>query len=319
MASATPNATAYTARLLASVPSVATERRAAARAIAEAATSDARQGAIDAYLRRFGDESGRWDVAEPTFREAPARLLLLGSASKRPATALPRENGAAAAETDLLALLPAAQRSRFAAALQAARTAAAVGEDDDALFARLQSVVRHALLRRGKALVAQGALDDVADVFFLPLALAETAAPSEDLRAIVAANRQAWESAGRAPPAPAAGARGGYSDARIVRGEPGGGGRVVGRAVHHPAATPVGPDDVLIAATLLPTELPLLSPGALIVETGGVLGHVAAQARERSLPAVVGAHGARDAIPEGTTVAVDGDRGEVILLDDAPR
>ena len=73
-----------------------------------------------------------------------------------------------------------------------------------------------------------------------------------------------------------------------------------------------------MAATLLPTELPLLSPGALVVETGGVLGHVAAQARERALPAVVGAHGALAAIPEGSIVAVDGDRGEVILLDDAP-
>jgi hypothetical protein len=33
---------------------------------------------------------------------------------------------------------------------------------------------------------------------------------------------------------------------------------------------------VLVARTLLPTELPLLSPAAIVVETGGVLDHVAA-------------------------------------------
>ncbi|MEO7670260.1 MAG: PEP-utilizing enzyme, partial [Polyangia bacterium] len=66
----------------------------------------------------------------------------------------------------------------------------------------------------------------------------------------------------------------------------------------------------------LPTELPLLTPGAVVVETGHVLGHVAAQARERGIPAVVGAAGARAAIPEGTLVLVDGDRGEVLILGD---
>ena len=49
------------------------------------------------------------------------------------------------------------------------------------------------------------------------------------------------------------------------------------------------PGDVLVARTLLPTELPLLSAAALVVETGGPLDHVAAQARERGIPAVVGA------------------------------
>ncbi|MDB4980220.1 MAG: PEP-utilizing enzyme mobile domain, partial [Myxococcales bacterium] len=58
----------------------------------------------------------------------------------------------------------------------------------------------------------------------------------------------------------------------------------------------------------------LLSPVALVVETGGPLGHVAAQARERALPAVVDAPGASTAFRAGDLVLVDGDTGLAIRL-----
>jgi phosphoenolpyruvate-protein kinase (PTS system EI component) len=51
-----------------------------------------------------------------------------------------------------------------------------------------------------------------------------------------------------------------------------------------------------------------------VVETGGVLGHVAAQARERGIPAVVAAAGARGAIKFGDELLVDGDAGYVLRL-----
>ena len=64
-----------------------------------------------------------------------------------------------------------------------------------------------------------------------------------------------------------------------TRGRPASSGRAIGTVhLHEPGAgKPVPPGAVLIARTLLPTELPLLEPAALIVETGGVLGHVAAR------------------------------------------
>jgi phosphoenolpyruvate-protein kinase (PTS system EI component) len=71
---------------------------------------------------------------------------------------------------------------------------------------------------------------------------------------------------------------------------------------------------VLVAATLLPTELPLLDAAALVTETGGPLDHVAAQARERAIPAVVGVAGALSALAEGDLVLVDADRGVVVRL-----
>ena len=206
----------------------------------------------------------------------------------------------------------------------AAREAAAIAEDDDALYARLQAGVRRALLGIGRRLHAAGRLCAVNDVFFLPLdlvraledpAVAAGADPKftadGDLNAIVVAAREEFRAATAAPPS----LRRIHSPITdIVRGLGGAAGRVIGRVVHHPTSMPTGPDTVLIASTLLPTELPLLAPGAIVVETGSILGHVAAQARERGIPAVVGATGALAAIQQGTLVVVDGDRGEVVCL-----
>ncbi len=71
---------------------------------------------------------------------------------------------------------------------------------------------------------------------------------------------------------------------------------------------------MIVARTILPTELPLVTAAALVVETGGPLDHVAAQARERGIPAVVGAVGALAAFADGDRVFVDGDAGLVARI-----
>jgi phosphohistidine swiveling domain-containing protein len=303
---ATSGAAASPAALVGTdVPSAATRRRAAARAIGAAVEPAARQAAITAYVDAFGDESPRWDVAEPTLRETPERLLLVGG-------------GAVASAADgrgahLPSGLSAAARAELERLLVEAREAAAVAEDDDALFARLQAVVRRALLTLGQRLLSEGRLKNADDVFFLPLALAralddDATGPSE-LVAVAAAGRAAFAEAVAHPPVPPE-----MTGGAVVKGASGSAGRVLGHVVLHPSSTPLGPGAVLVAATLLPTELPLLDAAALVVETGSPLGHVAAQARERGIPAVVGAHGARAALRDGQRVLVDGDRGEVVLL-----
>ena len=60
-----PNRTRNLPGLLLGVPSAASRRRDAAHAVSSATTMQAQQAAIDEYLRHFGDESPRWDVAEP--------------------------------------------------------------------------------------------------------------------------------------------------------------------------------------------------------------------------------------------------------------
>jgi phosphoenolpyruvate-protein kinase (PTS system EI component) len=62
----------------------------------------------------------------------------------------------------------------------------------------------------------------------------------------------------------------------------------------------------------LPTELPLIQAAALVTEIGDPLDHVAAQARERALPAVVGAAGAMQSLRDGDLVPVDADQVLVV-------
>jgi phosphohistidine swiveling domain-containing protein len=75
-------------------------------------------------------------------------------------------------------------------------------------------------------------------------------------------------------------------------------------------------DDVLL--TEATTEafnilLPLLS--AIITDSGGALSHAAIVAREYGIPGVVGTRDATVRIPDGTRVRVDGDAGEVTVLE----
>jgi phosphohistidine swiveling domain-containing protein len=320
LARAFPDGDASGPALTAGVACAATLRATLAAAIAEARDAATRQAAIDDYLRAFGDESPRWDVAEPTFREVPERLLFLGVAESGASSPPPRtEARAGATAATLAARLPAAERDAFVALLTAAREAVAVGEDDDHLFARLQAVVRRALLALGERLVATRRLSAVDDVFFLPLSVARAldeaprALDALDLGSLAAAARRALAEAAGAPPLLATARALAGGSLAGVSGSPG---LAIGRAVHHPSATPLKADAILIAMTLLPTELPLLNPAALVVETGTPLGHVAAQARERGLPAVVSAHGARAAIREGQLLIVDATRGQITLVDD---
>ena len=97
--------------------------------------------------------------------------------------------------------------------------------------------------------------------------------------------------------------------------QPRAGTRGTGRvARHRPGVHPTAIDRVLLARTLLPTELPLISAIAIVSETGGPLDHIAAQARERGIPAVVGAHGASSVFADGDLVLVDGDAGLVVKI-----
>jgi phosphohistidine swiveling domain-containing protein len=288
--------------LLASVPSAATARAALASDRA-------------AYAAAFGDEAAVWDVAAPTWREDPAAL---------PARAFvqagqPVDPQAAAAR--VRDRLPATERDRWDRLVAAAREATAVAEDDDALYARAQAHVRRALLAEGHRLAAARVLERATDVFWLPFELVRQFARGDatitrdEASQLVAAAQAADAGARTTPPvldAASAGATAGW-----VRGRGGSPGACIGIVRRWPAgagshvavALPV-----IVARTILPTELPLIAAAALVVETGGVLDHVAAQARERGIPAVVGAAGALAALADGDRVLVDGDAGVVARM-----
>jgi len=91
-----------------------------------------------------------------------------------------------------------------------------------------------------------------------------------------------------------------------------------------PARRVSGPSefDRIVKGDVLVTEstteafnilLPLL--GAIVTDSGGLLSHSAIVAREYGIPGVVGTREATDRIPDGVRVRVNGDAGEVAVLD----
>jgi phosphohistidine swiveling domain-containing protein len=304
-----PSAVPALGQLLAGVKSIASERGQRAAELGAAKDAEARRRAHDRYLDLFGDETPVWDVSVPTCREASE--ILLGSEGDRSdaPTVETHEQTTGQVEKQIAPQ----QREEWRRLLHLARQAAGLGEDDDWLYARVQSALRRALLRLGKSLNRTGVLSDASAVFFLPLSLARSLAagapPPANLQTKAAAGRAAWEAACREPP-PARAAL----DTVSVKGV-GTGGRALGRVVlHRPAGPRAMPGQILLAATLLPSELPLLVAAALVTETGGPLDHVAVQARERHLPAVVGAAGACQLFHDGDLALVDADRGLVVKL-----
>lgn len=299
--------------LLSGVSSAASARAAAAERLAAAANDSERASARDAYAAAFGDESPVWDVAVPTWGERPQDIPFPPVRGTSP-------HGAPVA-AQIRQALPEADRPRWDQLVAAAREAAAVAEDDDALYARAQAHVRRALLAEGERLVREGVLDGAADVFWLPFELVRRLARREATLTGAEAGRlveqaRAADARARAAP-PTLAAVSGQGPGVLVRGRGGSPGARIGvvrRWPLHDAPGATNEPPVVVAPTILPTELPLMAASALVVETGGVLDHVAAQARERGIPAVVGAAGAMAALSDGDRVLVDGDAGVVVRL-----
>jgi pyruvate,water dikinase len=307
---AAPSSVPALGQLLLGVKSMASERRRRAAELRAAKNAEDRAHARDHYLELFGDEAPAWDVAFPTCREIPEVLGTVEDNRDDAPLAVGHDEQLTEQVENWIA---PARRDEWRGLLRLARQAAGLGEDDDWLYARVQAALRRALVRLGESLSRMGALPDAGDVFFLPLPLVRSLAagvpPAASLAIQAAAGRAAWEAACcDPPPAPAA------PDTVSVRGA-GTGGRALGRVVLHRPGSPLPtPGQILLAPTLLPSELPLLVAAALVTETGGPLDHVATQARERRLPAVVGAAGACRLFREGDLVLVDADRGLVVRL-----
>lgn len=269
-----------------------------------AAVARAARGELDRadLLALVGELAPVWDVASPTFAEAPAALdAAVVRAGGRSPPPIPPSPPHLAREVAL------------------ARAAAELAERDDLLFARAQAVVRRALLAAGRAL----GLAEASDVCWLPLdeVRARVAEPGDDealatWRARVpgraaaartaAARAAAWAmplTLGAAAPSPGATSWAGS----------GLGGRVAGpvaRIDHLADAGPVAAGAIVVARAVTPA-LALLVEGAraLVCEHGSLLDHGAAMARELGLPCVVGCAGIVDDVVDGEWLEVDGDAG----------
>ena len=90
------------------------------------------------------------------------------------------------------------------------------------------------------------------------------------------------------------------------------------RVILHPAGAKLERGEVLVCRSTDPGWTPLfLQAGALVMETGGAVSHGSIVAREYGLPAVAGVAEATTRLRDGQLVRVDGQSGQVVLLDAA--
>lgn len=263
--------------------------------------------------RELGCLSPAWDVSVPTYSEQPgllrdavARAALVLAASERTSGERADSEPAARRASD-----PAVQdlATELAETIALAREAAELAERDDMLFARAQRMVRMALLRRASALGLRGD-----DVFWLPLEEIATTVSidPDDARRRAAGARAAAERATGWQMPIVVGAE--PSSGPALRGR-GTGPRVAGRVVRFASlarAVAVGAGDVVVTRAVTPALAVLVAGcAALVSETGGLLDHGAALARELGIPCVVGCRDAWTTLTDGMLVTVDGDGGAV--------
>ncbi len=110
----------------------------------------------------------------------------------------------------------------------------------------------------------------------------------------------------------------GFDAAQEVRGSCACTGKVRGvvRLVHMAnPEMPFSKGDIVIAATLSPTLLPLLSRcGAIVTDEGGMTSHAAILSRELNKPCVIGTKHATHVFRDGDLVEVDAEKGVVKKL-----
>jgi pyruvate,water dikinase len=266
----------------------------------------------DDAVRSLGCLAPAWDVAVPTYGERPGLIRDAIARARKPDPRQRRFTPSADEPPPRVSASLSARLAREAAiaveheaAVEIARAAADLAERDDALFARAQHVVREALLARGAAL---GIGDDI---FWIPLG--EPSVDADDLRrrasgARAAAARAAlWQMplvVGGAPAPGAAALRGTGTGPKVS-------GRVV-RFASLASAIAVGHGDVVVTRAVTPALAVMVAGcAALVSETGGLLDHGAALARELGIPCVVGCRDAWSLLSDGMLVTVDGDGGVV--------
>lgn len=279
---------------------------------------------------RLGDLAPAWDVAVPTFGDRPSLLRRAVAAFASVPERIGNDSSAGEREqtpsfgtlaTDLahrdvtpsLATLPPdlAQRDETSSL---AALAADLAERDDMLFARAQRLVRRAMIARAHELGI-----DPDDVFWLPFdeVVEGAAVDAETARRRAAGARAAAQRAAQwqmplkigGPPSASQAAHD-----PVLRGV-GHGARVTGRVVRFASlagAMLASPSDVVVVRAVTPALAVFLGRcAALVSETGGMLDHGAAMARELGIPCVVGCRDAWSRLHDGMLVTVDGDAGQV--------
>ncbi|GAC1645022.1 MAG: hypothetical protein NVS4B6_18270 [Mycobacterium sp.] len=186
-------------------------------------------------------------------------------------------------------------------------------------------VLRNMLREYASRLVVTGVINTVDDVFYLTVD--ELDAPPPELMQLVARRREQQRLLAELVPPEAFSGNwqpSGVSNPRLSTGDVLQGlgvceGRVNGRVriVSSESVDEVQPGEVLVAKVVDVGYTPAFAyTAAVVTELGGPLSHAAIVAREFAVPCVVNVRGATVRLAPGALVEVNGDTGQITVLDE---
>lgn len=250
----------------------------------------ARGGRTEADLiESVGVFAPSWDVATPTFAERPG---LIRDALARAKEALP------------MATPPPVDLDDRAATTN--QLVADLAELDDHWFARAQWMVRKAILQRADQLgIARE------DAFWIPLDdLIAGLEPADITRRASGARAAATRAAGWNMPIVVG--ESSTEDRGVALRGFGSGHQITGRVRRFESlasAIVVGRGDIVVTRAVTPAlAVIVIGCAAIISETGRLLDHGAAMARELGIPCVVGCRDAWSLLADGMIVSIDNDQ-----------
>ena len=230
------------------------------------------------------------------------------------------------AERRLLAATPAIKRARTRLILRLAARYIPLREVGKAAFLEAIDVGRAAARAHGAKLAAAGLLADPEDVFYLTAAEleGELAPDAADLVAARRARRDEYLTL-RLPdtwtghPDAISASRDDAEQPDEIDGMAVSPGTVEGRArvvLDPDAGIDIEPGEVLVCQTTDPSWASyFLVASALVIDIGGAMSHGAIVAREMGIPCVINTRVGTQAIRSGDLVRVDGDGGEVKVIE----
>ncbi|HEY2812364.1 MAG TPA: PEP-utilizing enzyme [Acidimicrobiales bacterium] len=306
---------------------------------------------LDQYFERRGRMMvTRYDLDGRTLEEQPD-LVMAALLDGSDATA--DESRAQQIAADLRERVPVEERAAFDERLDDARSTMDLRDDNGPNLVELPvGILRHALLEAGRRAISSGRTNDPTLVFELrpdevtPFVLG---AADPDQNELTARAEQRHADARLTPPAtlgpievspplavlapshqrfvgavqsvlvhmgmtsvdqaPKSRLQGAGIGTESYRGR--------ARVAHTPedALDTMDPGDVLVVRFTTPAYNTVLAfAGAIVTTEGALLSHAAVMARELGLPAVIGAEGALDDIPDGAEVEIDPVAGTVKVL-----
>ena len=303
----------------------------------------------DEFMERFGCRCyHECMIVSPTFEERPDLFWELVEKYRRHgarrAFEEPSDNRSGADPADgVLGTLGWGRRLVTRLVLRRARQAIALREQGRVVQSLLFGEVRKLALALGEQLVALGHIRRADDVFYLNAAELRDLCSGklllpETLPGLITLRRAALERCEKHEPPECFVLREGAYVRDRTSGSSGAGldaaagtratlhgvgvsaGRARGRArvILDPVRDKLEPGEILVARSTDPGWTALFAiAGGLVLERGGILSHGAIVAREFGVPAVVGVEDATRVLQGGGQVMVDGDTGEVVVLDPA--